>query len=279
MISKTIQTNGIHLHYIDSDTKGSVIILMHGLTANAHAFDGLVAHGLSKSFRVISVDLRGRGQSDKPTAGYTMKDHAQDILGLMDYLGIEKCIVGGHSFGALLTLYMAVYHADRVEKLLLLDGAAKFHPQTKEMLIPALSRIGQTYPSFAAYLEKVKSGAYMTYWEDTMLSYYKADIIENKDGTVTQRSKPENMTEAIVKGSFGEPWHDHIKAAPQDAILLNGTMNYALDAPLLPKEFALETVELMKNCQYKEVWGNHQTMLYGQGAKEIVQAIEEFLSS
>ena len=277
MTSKIIQTNGINLHYLDSETAGQTVILMHGLTANAHAFDGLLKEGLGKKYRIISVDLRGRGQSDKPKEGYTMKDHAQDILGLMDVLGLEKYIIGGHSFGALLTFYMAFHHAERIEKMLLLDAAARLHPQTKEMLIPALSRIGQTYPSFETYLEKVKSGAYMTYWEDTMLSYYQADVQTNEDGTITQRSTLENMTEAILKGSFGEPWLDYIKAVDQPAILLNGTMNYALNAPLLPKEFALETVELMKNCQYHEVWGNHQTMLYGQGAKDIVKRIEDFL--
>lgn len=277
MTSKTIQTNHINLHYLDSESVGQTVILMHGLTANAHAFDGLLKEGLSKKYRIISVDLRGRGESDKPTEGYTMKDHAQDILGLMDVLGVEKCIIGGHSFGALLTFYMAFHHDERIEKMLLLDAAARLHPQTKEMLIPALSRIGQTYPSFDTYLEKVKSGAYMTYWEDTMLSYYQADVQTNEDGSVTQRSTPENMTEAILKGSFGEPWLDYIKAVEQPAILLNGIMNYALNAPLLPKEFALETVESMKNCQYQEVWGNHQTMLYGQGAKDIVKSIEDFL--
>lgn len=277
MTSKTIQTNHINLHYLDSESVGQTVILMHGLTANAHAFDGLLKEGLGKKYRIISVDLRGRGESDKPTEGYTMKDHAQDILGLMDVLGVEKCIIGGHSFGALLTFYMAFHHDERIEKMLLLDAAARLHPQTKEMLIPALSRIGQTYPSFDTYLEKVKSGAYMTYWEDTMLSYYQADVQTNEDGSVTQRSTPENMTEAILKGSFGEPWLDYIKAVEQPAILLNGTMNYALNAPLLPQKFALETVELMKNCQYQEVWGNHQTMLYGQGAKDIVKSIEDFL--
>ena len=155
MTSKTIQTNHINLHYLDSESVGQTVILMHGLTANAHAFDGLLKEGLGKKYRIISVDLRGRGESDKPTEGYTMKDHAQDILGLMDVLGLEKCTVGGHSFGALLTFYKAFHHAERIEKMLLLDAAARLHPQTKEMLIPALSRIGQTYPSFDAYLEKL----------------------------------------------------------------------------------------------------------------------------
>lgn len=277
MTSNYISTNGIQLHYLDFEGTGPTLILTHGLSANAHAFDGLIAAGLAPTFRVISVDLRGRGLSDKPITGYTMKEHAEDIIGLMDALGIEKSIIGGHSFGALLTFYLAFHYPNRIEKLILLDAAARLHPLTKDMLGASLSRIGQTFPSFESYLEKVKSGGYINYWEDTMESYYRADVVENEDGSVTQRSTPENIMEAILKGSFGEPWVELIKAANHPAILLNGTMNYALDAPILPKEFALETVAMMPNCQYKEVWGNHQTMLYGQGAKAIVENIKAFL--
>jgi pimeloyl-ACP methyl ester carboxylesterase len=277
MKSQFVQTNGIYLHYLDYEGNEPTIILTHGLTANAHAFDGLIEAGLSPKFRVISVDLRGRGLSDKPDTGYTMKDHANDILGLMDSLGLDKVVLGGHSFGALLTFYMANHYPERIEKMLLLDAAARLHPLTKDMLIPALSRLGQTYESFNTYLTKVKSSPYMTYWEDTMKSYYQADVETFDDGSVKPRSKPEHITEAIMKGSFGEPWIDYIKSVEQPAILLNGTMNYALDAPLLPKEFALETVELMHNCRYAEVWGNHQTMLYGQGAKDIVAGVISFL--
>ena len=233
--------------------------------------------GLGQTYRIISIDLRGRGQSDKPPQGYTMADHAADVLGLMDALHLPQAVVGGHSFGALLTFYMAYHHADRISKMLILDAAARLHPQTKEMLGPALSRIGQTFPSFEAYLQKVKSGAYMTYWDDAMLSYYQADVMVNPDGSVTQRSAPEHITEAVLKGSFGEPWQTYIEAVKQPALLLNGTMPYALGAALLPQELALETVAMMQHCTYQEVWGNHQTMLYGQGARDIVRAIRAFV--
>ena len=49
MTSKTIQTNHINLHYLDSESVGQTVILMHGLTANAHAFDGLLKEGLGKN--------------------------------------------------------------------------------------------------------------------------------------------------------------------------------------------------------------------------------------
>lgn len=277
MTSKYANTNGLRLHYLDNEAPGPVLILTHGLTANAHAFDGLMNEGLGQTYRIISIDLRGRGQSDKPPQGYTMADHAADVLGLMDALHLPQAVVGGHSFGALLTFYMAYHHADRISKMLLLDAAARLHPQTKEMLGPALSRIGQTFPSFEAYLQKVKSGAYMTYWDDAMLSYYQADVMVNPDGSVTQRSAPEHITEAVLKGSFGEPWQTYIEAVKQPALLLNGTMPYALGAALLPQELALETVAMMQHCTYQEVWGNHQTMLYGQGARDIVRAIRAFV--
>jgi hypothetical protein len=62
--------------------------------------------------------------------------------------------------------------------------------------------------------------------------------------------------------------------------LINATGSYgeAGGPPLLPKELAQETVDMMPNCQYLEVAGNHQTMMYGEGAKQIVQAVKNFLS-
>lgn len=268
---------GVRISYLDSQTPGPVVLLSHGLTANAHAFDGLIQAGLTSFCRFISVDLRGRGQSSQPESGYTMPHHATDIIALMDELHIDTCYLGGHSFGALLTFYMAFHYPKRIEKLLILDAAAKLHPKTKEMLIPALARIGQTFPSFDTYLQKIKQSSYLTFWDDAMLSYYQADVKENTDGTITQRSQPAHMEEAILKGSFGEPWVEYIENSVHEALLINGSGEYGLGAALLPKEYALETVRMMKKCTYVEVSGNHQTMLYGDGAKQIVDAIQLFM--
>ena len=276
MQSNFINTNNINLHYLNFEGAKPTIILMHGLTANAHAFDGLIAAGLSPAFNIISVDLRGRGLSEQPDTGYTMSEHAKDIIGLLDHLQIEKAIIGGHSYGALITFYMAVHYPERVEKMIILDAAARMHENTKAMLIPAMSRIGQTFPSFNDYLIKVKTAPYFTIWDDAMLTYYQADIIENADHSVTQRSKPEHIAEAITK-VLAEPWMEYIKGVEQEAILINGPNIYTLEAALLPKENAMETVHMMKNCRYIEVPGNHQTMLYGEGAKQITAAIISFL--
>lgn len=276
-MNRFIETNGIRLHYLEFAGDAPVIILMHGLTANAHAFDGVIAAGLSPLFNVLSIDLRGRGESDQPSSDYTMATHAKDIIGFLDALNIKSAVIGGHSFGALLTFYLAANYPDRVEKMILLDAAARMHANTKEMLGPALGRLGQTFDSFDAYIARVKAAPYMTAWDDTMLSYYKADVRENSDGSVTPIPKPENMV-AAVNGGLNEPWLEYISGVDKPAMLINGPGVYTMNAALLPEENAMETVNMMKNCRYVKVPGNHQTMLYGQGATAIVEAIRSFLN-
>ncbi|MEN9598238.1 MAG: hypothetical protein RL596_549 [Bacteroidota bacterium] len=278
MESKFVNTNNIQLHYLESRHTGKTLILMPGLTANAHAFDGLMKAGLGNEYHILSIDLRGRGLSDYPAKGYSMKDHAEDIIGLLDALNIQSAIIGGHSFGALLTLYLAYYYPLRVEKMILLDAAAKMHPNTREMLQPSLNRLGQTFPSFNDYILHVKRAPYMDFWDEEMLSYYDADVLHHTDGTVTARSSLANIIEAVT-AVLAEPWIDYLRFIDKEAILINGAGNYAMNAPLLPVQNALETVSMMKNCMYSKVNGNHQTMLYGNGAKEIVQAIKEFMLS
>ena len=274
--SNFIETNGINLHYLEHKGDGPTIILMHGLTANAHAFDGLIAAGLSPSFNVISIDLRGRGQSDKPDTGYTMMDHAKDIIGLLDKLKMDKVIMGGHSFGALLSLYLAKHFPERVQKLLILDAAAKMHENTREMLGPSLSRLGQTYLSQEYYIDKVKQAPYLDFWDDDIANYYNADIKINDDKSVSCIPQLQNMVFA-VNGVLAEPWIEYLQKIEQPTLLINGPGIYTMGAALLPKENALETVNMMKNCIYAEVPGNHQTMLYGEGANAIVKAITEFI--
>jgi len=76
-----------------------------------------------------------------------------------------------------------------------------------------------------------------------------------------------------------EPWHQHLAKIKQPAILLNALGGYGPPGtpPVLPYEQAQETVRALKNCRYFEVPGNHMTMLYGEGAKRMVEAITDFI--
>ena len=282
-MNKFVNTNGIRLHYLEhegDDPTKPVIIFLHGLTANANSFDSIL-HKI-KGYRIVAVDLRGRGLSDKPNADYTIKDHAKDIIGLMDSLGIIKAVLGGHSFGALLSIFLAANYPARVLKIILIDAAARLHPNVKEMVAPSMKRLGQTWNSFEEYLEKIKNAPYFNDgWLPEMEPYYRADIKQNNDGTITTQSNMATMTLAI-EGALSPDvkWLEYIKTIEQPSLLINGTEAYGPSGdPILPEELALETVNMMKNCIYKNVAGNHLTMLFGKGAVESAFAIESFLTN
>jgi pimeloyl-ACP methyl ester carboxylesterase len=273
----TIKTNNIDLHYIEHNPKGSpTLVLIHGLTANAHAFDGLIAHGLTKHFHLISPDLRGRGLSSKPAFRYTLEDHAQDILGLLDHLNIGKALLGGHSYGGLLSVYLAANYPDRVEKLIILDAAAEMNPNAPAMLGPTLSRLDKTFPSYESYLAEMKASPQNTFWDKNMETYYRADANTREDGTVNPYPNLANIVE-VAMGVAQQPWIQTFEEVKQPALLVNGLDDYTMDAPLLPDFKAKETVALMQDCKYVAVDGNHHTMLYGDNATHVVQAIEDFL--
>lgn len=280
MQSKYINVNDIRLHYLDYGSPGAdapFAVLMHGLTANAHAFDGLIPAGITRKMHVVSVDLRGRGETDKPETGYSMGDHARDIIGLLDTLQVDKAILIGHSFGGLLSMCLASQYPARVAKVVLLDAAMRMHPNTRAMLGPTLSRLGQVWPSFDDYLAKIKAAPYLKeMWRDDMLSYYRADVVIREDGSVTTRSGVLHIGKCL-EAALNEPYEHYARNTHAPTLLLNATAEYALSAPLLPPENAAATASIMPNCRVQAVRGNHQTMLYGDGAVDIVTAIQAFV--
>ncbi len=270
-----IAVNDLNIHYVDHHSDGPALILLHGLTANANAFDALI-EGLQHSYRVICPDLRGNGLSDKPAFAYSMEDHAEDILGLISHLGDKKVHLGGHSFGGYLAFYLAANYPHLVDKLVILDAAKSMNPMAPQMLSKALSRLDVVYPSFDDYIVHVKKAPYLDFWDPAMLSYYRADVEDLPKGHVKPRCNLMAVTEKSM-GLGSLDWPGIIKMIEPHTILINALDNYTMGEPLLPDEIAKETVEMMKNAKYAGVDGNHQTMLYGAGAKQVVAQITHFL--
>ncbi len=274
--SHVVPVNEIELHYIHYKSDAPTLLLMHGLTANAHAFDGLINAGLQESFNILSVDLRGRGLSSKTAFRYSIQDHAEDIIQWLDALQIETISVCGHSFGGLLSTHLAFHYPERFDKLIILDAAPKMNPKTPEMLGPALSRLDTVFPSFEDYIEKVKQAPYLTFWDTAMLSYYKADVATAADGSVEPRSNLADIIQ-IATHSSKEPWDTYFESIPHQTLMVNAVDNYTLNQPLLPDFMAQEATEKMKQARYVGMQGNHQTMLYGPHAHELVTSIRDFL--
>lgn len=107
---------------------GPVLLLLHGLTNDADSWSDVVA-GLSRrmpGLRIVAVDLRGHGQSSRPSdpATFSTPSMAQDVIAFMDTLGIERASIAGHSMGSLIAQDIALSHPERVVRLVLISSTA-----------------------------------------------------------------------------------------------------------------------------------------------------------
>lgn len=128
---QTAHINGTDIAFEDSGGKKPVVILSHGFLMDHSMFDAQVA-ALRDTHRVITWDERGFGGT-RATGDFTYWDSANDVLGLMDHLGIDKAVLGGMSQGGFLSLRAALAAPDRVEALILLDTQSGVEaPETVE---------------------------------------------------------------------------------------------------------------------------------------------------
>ena len=107
--------NGIKLWYGEFG-QGAPVILVHGGLANANYW-GLLVRALAPHYRVIVMDSRGHGRSSRDARPYGYDRMADDVVGLMDYLKIDKAALVGWSDGAIIGLDIALRHPGRLTKL------------------------------------------------------------------------------------------------------------------------------------------------------------------
>jgi pimeloyl-ACP methyl ester carboxylesterase len=115
-----IRANGLSLHYWQSGS-GPDMVLVHGLGGNLAGWHLTMVPELQRDYRITTYDLRGHGRSDGPLGGYTTRDMADDLCGLMDALKIRQASVVGHSWGADIALHFGLVHGERASELILIE--------------------------------------------------------------------------------------------------------------------------------------------------------------
>jgi 3-oxoadipate enol-lactonase len=123
-----LSINGLDVHYKEKG-EGFPVVLVHGYTGNLRNW-ALQVRALAHRYRLISPDLRGHGESAKPTRreDYSLELFAADIHGLLDALAVPQCYLVGHSMGGMVAQEFILRHPGMVRALVLVDTAAD-HPQ------------------------------------------------------------------------------------------------------------------------------------------------------
>jgi pimeloyl-ACP methyl ester carboxylesterase len=113
--------NGIQLHYVIGG-QGDPVVLLHGWPQTWYEWRHVMP-SLAKNYTVVAPDLRGLGDSSKPSSGYDGNTTAEDIYQLLTQLGLdEKIYLVGHDIGAQTAYSYAAIHRDNVTKLVIMDS-------------------------------------------------------------------------------------------------------------------------------------------------------------
>lgn len=132
VVAETLAVNGISLHYTVQGT-GEPLLLLHGFGSCAADW-GSMAAGLSTTYKVISIDARGHGQSTNPRGKFSHAQSAEDVRALMDTLGIKHARALGFSSGGITLLHLATQHPDRLSQMVVVGATNYFPPAARAIL-------------------------------------------------------------------------------------------------------------------------------------------------
>lgn len=163
--------DGLEIAYFDAgDPSGYPVLLIHGFASSANVnwvFPGWLKTLGEAGYRVIALDNRGHGKSDKPhePALYTPPLMAGDAAALLDHLSIPKAHVFGYSMGARIAAFMALDHPQKVRSVVfgglgigLVEGVGDWDPIAEALLAPSLEAVThERGRMFRAFAEQTKS--------------------------------------------------------------------------------------------------------------------------
>jgi pimeloyl-ACP methyl ester carboxylesterase len=264
-VMKRSKGDGIEIQLAVWEGEGKSILCVHGITANCRFWDCL-ASALAPGNRVIAMDLRGRGLSDKPPQGYSIDHHCKDILSLLNDQGLQRPVLMGHSLGAFISLVFAARYPERVDRLVLVDGGGKLSEVQMAKVFagikPSLDRLGQIFPSFEAYLSQMKQAPFLQPWNSYMETYFRYEV-EEVEGGVRSRVHPGHIEEEARNLGKTDTTQFYGNVTAPTLILRATRGMLAGDDLVLPGDVADRMARGIPNAKRVDVEDvNHYTILF-----------------
>jgi len=133
----TVVHKGIKLGYEDRGAGKPAFVFVHGWSCNRSFFAPQAEH-FAPRHRVVSLDLRGHGESDKPQGPYLVAAFVDDVAYVIEQLGLGRVVAVGHSGGAMTVLQLAATHPGLVAGVVMVDAAPFVFPPELRTAIEAM---------------------------------------------------------------------------------------------------------------------------------------------
>lgn len=186
-----LERDGTALFYEEKGDEGLPILLVHAWCCDHTYFTPQIEHFANRGHRVVAVDLRGHGQSDKPHQHYTVQVFADDLAWICDQIGVEKPVVVGHSLGGIIAFDLAARYPELPSVVVMLDAA---------VVLPSAARAA--IPSF---LETLRGSGYREALRDFVANslFIPTDDQERKNRVLkSMSSAPQHVVVSAFEGLF-----------------------------------------------------------------------------
>jgi 2-succinyl-6-hydroxy-2,4-cyclohexadiene-1-carboxylate synthase len=243
-----LQVNGISLN-VESAGAGRPLVLLHGFTGSTKSW-GPHLPALTQEWRLIAVDVIGHGRSDAPVdwQRYRMEHCVEDLLALLDALGIDRFDLLGYSMGARVALHLAAAAEERIGALILESGTPGLADAAERQARIAADE------ALAGGIDREGLVTFIDRWEQVPLFASQANLpAEVRAHLRAQRleSDPVGLAHSLRGMGTGrqEPLWDRLPSLQVPALLLAGTLDTKFCglaeqmAALLP----LATVQIVPN--------------------------------
>lgn len=226
--------------FYDDRGNGDAIVLLNGMSQSTANWM-TQARALRESFRVICYDGRGQGRSSLGPVPYTLDAHVDDLIALLDHLGIERVTLAGFSHGARVAVAAAALHPDRVSRLIVTALGTNEDPLRRAIVrswYEILQRGGTEAMAWAA-LPDILGRSFLAAHEEQLDMMVRA---------TTQRNTDEGLA-ALIDALRGYPSPVEEARRVRAPVLLVTGLEDQLVAPAAARELA----DCFRLCRHVEV--------------------------
>lgn len=206
------KADGVRIRVHDHGGDGPALVLVHATGFHGRVWDPAVPL-LRERFRVVALDQRGHGDSDKPRTGYAWEGFGRDVLAVVDHLGLDEPRGMGHSAGAAALILAEAERPGTFDRLVLCDPVLA-PPEWRELaragpnpLAEGARRRRRVWNGPEQMAERLREGTPLSGWrEDFLHAYALHGTVPLEDGTVRLKCPPEVEAQVYEMGMRHEGW-------------------------------------------------------------------------
>ena len=277
--------DGIELAFGFWPGRGAPVVALHGLTATYVTFTG-VAERMAGRRPLFALDLRGRGDSDKPDGPYGMVQHARDVARAMRALGLGSSMIVGHSMGAFIAAALAASEPDLVAGLILVDGGfvLPMNEAARQAFESGLGKrvaqLRETYPSRQAYRDFWRSQPQFppedwSPWTEAFLDYE----LGGEPPRLRPKASDEGVRVDLSEGLQTRAIVQRLEAIRAPVVMLRAEAGFLPGQPPLdPEAVMAEMRRCLPGLEVHTIQGttHYNIVLGNRGATALANLIVEF---